>query len=100
MYSQEEMPQYVDFPDPVVQNEDEVLVSVKAVALKHLDKSRAKGTHYSTSGDQGEAKIVGWRRGLSAARRDEGLCIGRQRYGGGKGDRRKGQDGTCTGRTG
>jgi NADPH:quinone reductase-like Zn-dependent oxidoreductase len=66
MYSPGEMPQYVDFPDPVVQNDGEVLVSVKAVALKHLDKSRAKGTHYSakgthysTSGDQGNAKIVG-----------------------------------------
>jgi len=59
MYSPGEMPKYVDFPDPVVQNDDEVLVSVKAVALKHLDKSRAKGTHYSTSGDQGNATIVG-----------------------------------------
>jgi len=56
MYSPGEMPQYVDFPDPVVKNDDEVLVSVKAVALKHLDKSRAKGTHYSTSGDQ--AKVA------------------------------------------
>lgn len=59
MYSQGEMPQYVDFPDPVVQNEDEVLVSVKAVALKHFDKGRAKGTHYSTSGNGQDAKIVG-----------------------------------------
>lgn len=60
MYSPGEMPQYVDFPDPVVQNEGEVLVSVKAVALKHLDKSRAKGTHYSTSGEHPmQAKIVG-----------------------------------------
>jgi NADPH:quinone reductase-like Zn-dependent oxidoreductase len=59
MYSPGEMPQYVDFPDPVVQNDDEVLVSVKAVALKHLDKSRAKGTHYSMSGDQRKATIVG-----------------------------------------
>ncbi len=59
LYSPAEMPKYVDVPDPVVQNDDEVLVSVKAVALKHLDKSRAKGTHYSTSGDKVEAKIVG-----------------------------------------
>jgi NADPH:quinone reductase-like Zn-dependent oxidoreductase len=59
MYSPGEMPRYVDFPDPVVQNDDEVLVWVKAVALKHLDKSRAKGTHYSTSGDQAKATIVG-----------------------------------------
>jgi NADPH:quinone reductase-like Zn-dependent oxidoreductase len=65
MYSQGEMPQYVDFPDPVVQNDDEVLVSVKAVALKHFDKGRAKGTHYSTSGNMQEAKIVG----------GDGICL-------------------------
>jgi len=67
LYSAANMPKYVDVPDPVPQNDDEVLVSVKAVALKHFDKSRAKGTHYSTSGDQGkvtsggpaEAKVVG-----------------------------------------
>jgi NADPH:quinone reductase-like Zn-dependent oxidoreductase len=59
LYNQGETPQYVDFPDPVVQNDDEVLVSVKAVALKHFDKGRAKGTHYSTSGNKQEGKIVG-----------------------------------------
>lgn len=53
------MPQYVDFPEPGVQSNDEVLVSVKAVALKHLDKGRAKGSHYSTSGTKDEAKVVG-----------------------------------------
>jgi len=59
LYSQGEMPQYADFPEPVVQNDEEVLVSVKAVALKHFDKGRAKGTHYSASGGKQEAKIVG-----------------------------------------
>jgi len=65
MYSRGEMPRYVDFPDPIVQNDDEVLVSVKAVALKHLDKGQAKGTHYSTSGNKQEAKIVG----------GDGICL-------------------------
>jgi NADPH:quinone reductase-like Zn-dependent oxidoreductase len=59
IYGKGEMPQYVDYPDPVVQNEDEILVSVKAVALKHVDKSRAKGTHYSAGGDKQEAKVIG-----------------------------------------
>jgi NADPH:quinone reductase-like Zn-dependent oxidoreductase len=59
IYGKGEMPQYVDWPDPVVQNEDELLVSVKAVALKHVDKSRAKGTHYSSAGDRQEAKVIG-----------------------------------------
>ena len=59
LYNREEMPQYVDFPDPVVQNDEEVLVSVKAVALKHFDKGRAKGTHYSTASDKQEPKVIG-----------------------------------------
>ena len=59
MFDQGDMPQYVEVPDPIVQNENEVLVSVKAVALKHFDKGQAKGTHYSTAGSKQEAKIVG-----------------------------------------
>ena len=59
LYSKEEMPRYVDIPEPLVQTNDELLVSVKAVALKHLDKSRAKGTHYSTAGSKQDAKVIG-----------------------------------------
>jgi NADPH:quinone reductase-like Zn-dependent oxidoreductase len=68
LYSPGEMPKYVDVPEPVPQNDDEILVSVKAVALKHLDKSRAKGTHYSTGGEQGEASSE---RGESGGERGE-----------------------------
>ena len=59
LYNKEEMPQYADFPEPVPQNQEEVLVAVKAVALKHFDKGRAKGTHYSTESNTQEAKIIG-----------------------------------------
>lgn len=59
LYNKGEMPQYTDFQEPAVQNEDELLVSVKAVALKHFDKGRAKGTHYSADPDQHHAKVVG-----------------------------------------
>ena len=59
LYSKEGMPQYVDFPEPIPQNQEEILVSVKAVALKHLDKSRAKGTHYSTESNRQNARIIG-----------------------------------------
>ncbi len=59
LYNKGEMPKYVDFPEPTVQSDEEVLVSVIAVALKHFDKGQAKGTHYSTSGDQREAKVIG-----------------------------------------
>ncbi|HTI94849.1 MAG TPA: zinc-binding alcohol dehydrogenase family protein [Puia sp.] len=59
MFGQGDAPQYVEVPDPVVQNENEVLVTVKAVALKHFDKGRARGTHYSTAGNKQEGKIIG-----------------------------------------
>jgi len=60
LYSKGEAPQCIDIPEPVPQNDQEVLVSVKAVALKHLDKSRAKGMHYSTEHDnKQDAKVIG-----------------------------------------
>ena len=59
LYSKGAGPKYVDMPAPAPKNEQEALVSVKAVALKHFDKSRARGTHYSTEGDKPEAKIIG-----------------------------------------
>ena len=59
IYSKAEAPRYVDIPEPVPQNDGEVLVSVRAVALKHVDKSRAKGTHYSTEGELADAKVIG-----------------------------------------
>lgn len=48
IYQKGEMPQFVDLPEPFPQNEDEILVSVKAVAIKHFDKGQASGTHYSS----------------------------------------------------
>ena len=65
LYSREEAPQYVDFPEPAPQNDEEVLVSVKAVALKHLDKSRARGTHYSTDSEKRAATVIG----------GDGVCV-------------------------
>jgi NADPH:quinone reductase-like Zn-dependent oxidoreductase len=59
LFNKEETPQYADFPEPAPQNNREVLVSVKAVALKHFDKSRMKGSHYSTEGKKQEAKVPG-----------------------------------------
>ncbi|PZF74042.1 quinone oxidoreductase family protein [Taibaiella soli] len=55
-----ELPKYVvDFPAPVAQNENEVLISVKASAVKNLDKMRASGKHYSTAHEEWTAKVVG-----------------------------------------
>ena len=59
IYERGEVPQYVDFPEPVVQNEGELLISVKAAAIKHFDKGRAKGTHYSVKDNKQNATVIG-----------------------------------------
>jgi NADPH:quinone reductase-like Zn-dependent oxidoreductase len=59
MYQQGEFPQYVDYPEPVAQNEDEVLVTVKAVAIKHFDKGAASGKHYSSDAPKEGGRVVG-----------------------------------------
>ncbi|MFT3935954.1 MAG: zinc-binding alcohol dehydrogenase family protein [Chitinophagaceae bacterium] len=53
------MPQYVDIPVPSSNNNDELLATVKAAAIKHLDKSKASGKHYSSSNDISKAKVIG-----------------------------------------
>lgn len=65
MYQKGELPQYVNYPEPTPQNEDEILVTVKAVAIKHLDKSKASGKHYSSYGPKEGGKVVG----------GDGVCI-------------------------
>lgn len=50
-------PQYTEVAEPQVQNESEMLVTVKAVAIKHLDKSIASRKHYS-SGNQAGIPLV------------------------------------------
>ena len=59
IYRRGEMPQYTDFPDPVTSNENELLIDVKAAAIKHLDKSKASGKHYSTKNDAQTPTIIG-----------------------------------------
>lgn len=54
------MLQYLeDFPEPIVNGEDEIVISVKATAIKHLDKSKASGNHYSIKDDISHAKLPG-----------------------------------------
>ncbi|WP_428327378.1 quinone oxidoreductase family protein [Mucilaginibacter sp.] len=59
MYQKGELPQYVDFPEPMAQNDDEVLVTVNAVALKHFDRGRATGKHYSSDAPKQAGRVVG-----------------------------------------
>lgn len=59
MYLEGGLPRYADFPEPTIQNDDELLVTVKAVAIKHFDKGRAGGTHYSSAGPTTGGKVIG-----------------------------------------
>ena len=59
MYQKGEMPQYVEFPEPIAQSDEEIVVTVKAVAIKHLDKSRASGKHYSSEAYAVGGRVVG-----------------------------------------
>lgn len=59
IYQKGNPPQCVDFPEPTVKNTDEVLVSVKAVAIKHLDRGRASGNHYSSDAPKESGRVVG-----------------------------------------
>jgi len=58
IYQRGEMPRYADVPDPVAAHDDELLLFVKASAIKHFDKGRAKATHYS-SGSMENARVIG-----------------------------------------
>lgn len=59
MYQKGGLPQYTDFPEPTPQNDDEVLVTVKAVAIKHFDKGVAAGNHYSSDAPKENGRVIG-----------------------------------------
>ncbi|MES2064429.1 MAG: zinc-binding alcohol dehydrogenase family protein [Bacteroidota bacterium] len=59
MYQKGGLPQYTDFPEPAPQNDDEVLVTVKAVAIKHFDKGVAAGSHYSSEAPKQNGRVIG-----------------------------------------
>lgn len=42
------LPEYEDFPDPIPQNEEQLVITVKAASIKNLDKGRASGKHYAS----------------------------------------------------
>lgn len=43
-----ETPRYEEFPDPIVEDESEVLLQVKASPLTNLTKAIASGQHYAS----------------------------------------------------
>ncbi|MXO04236.1 zinc-binding alcohol dehydrogenase family protein [Flavobacterium sp. HBTb2-11-1] len=59
VYKKGELPKYSEFPEPITSNENEVLVSVKAVAITNLDKGIASGEHYSSEKENQNGFIVG-----------------------------------------
>lgn len=65
LYQAGALPQYVDFPAPAPENENEIAVSVKAVAIKHIDKSVASGKHYSSDAPGENGRVIG----------GDGICI-------------------------
>jgi NADPH:quinone reductase-like Zn-dependent oxidoreductase len=59
VYKKGEMPKYAEFAAPIVQNENQILLSVKAVAITNLDKGKASGEHYSSGNDHQNGFVVG-----------------------------------------
>jgi len=59
VYKKGELPKYAEFPEPIVQNENEILISVKAVAITNLDKGKASGKHYSSENANQNGFVVG-----------------------------------------
>jgi NADPH:quinone reductase-like Zn-dependent oxidoreductase len=51
-------PKYADFTDPVPYEDRQELITVKAAAVKNLDKGIASGAHYASDHAE-EAKVVG-----------------------------------------
>lgn len=45
------VPEFAETDEPKIQNENQEILTVKAVAVKNLDKARAAGTHYSNYAD-------------------------------------------------
>lgn len=59
VYKKGELPKYVEFAEPIVGTENEILFSVKAVAITNLDKGKASGKHYSSEGDNQNGFVIG-----------------------------------------
>ncbi|TDP02975.1 zinc-binding alcohol dehydrogenase family protein [Flavobacterium sp. 245] len=59
VYRKDELPKYVEIPEPIATNENEILISVKAVAITNLDKGIASGGHYSSEKENQNGTIIG-----------------------------------------
>ena len=59
VYKKGELPKYAEFPEPMASNENEVLISVKAVAITNLDKGIVSGQHYSSENENQNGIVIG-----------------------------------------
>ncbi|MGN7812735.1 quinone oxidoreductase family protein [Flavobacterium sp. 22076] len=59
VYKKGELPKYAEFPEPITANENEILISVKAVAITNLDKGIVSGQHYSSESDNSNGTVIG-----------------------------------------
>lgn len=60
IYQNGGIPQYAEVAEPVIENSGEILIAVKAAAIKHFDKSKASGKHYSAEqGHMQNAIVIG-----------------------------------------
>jgi len=58
IYTPGSIPKYGDFADPTFQNENQLLIKMKAAAVKNRDKGIVSGYHYSSS-DEKQLKVAG-----------------------------------------
>lgn len=49
LYEYGTAPKYGDFPEPVPENDQQIVMTVKAASIKQLDKIKAGGNHYTSS---------------------------------------------------
>lgn len=59
VYKKGEMPKYAEFADPIANEENQVLISVKAVAITNLDKGIVSGAHYSSENENSYGTVIG-----------------------------------------
>lgn len=59
IYNKGEMPKYAEFADLISQNENEIVISVKAVAITNLDRGIVSGAHYSAGNDNLSGTVIG-----------------------------------------
>ncbi|MHB8205754.1 quinone oxidoreductase family protein [Mucilaginibacter sp.] len=58
VYISGQTPKYLDFAEPIPQNENQLVITVKAAAIKNLDKGIVSGHHYASGGSK-EPKVAG-----------------------------------------